>query len=314
MSWRKAALEVNENKNFEKLPSGSTAARLARHKLKRIGSQMERVIEEIKKKSGASRLEEIAKLFERAIYGNTPNVKDLNLYKGAVNRTKTCGGETGFSGKVAHAGKSLVLDFLCLCGKAEDGEPKVCGELVNVNDAGNWNTTTGMNGESNWNIIKGSCENMEFPKSCLAAEVLRAVADFESVLSKGGKTTAPVGKPGFHVYPGVFGICKYARERLSPPTVGCDGGKDYHSCICVYYGVASDWKNIQWLQHMKSALGLLEAAEATQLDITHLRMLQSRAEEIYDEAKMTLEHENPKWRSGSQSYYSCLFLPWALVI
>ncbi|CCD14783.1 unnamed protein product, partial [Trypanosoma congolense IL3000] len=190
--WRKAALEVNESKNFEKLPSGSTAARLARNKLKRIGSQMERVIEEIKKKSGASRLEEIAKLFKRAIYGNAQNEKDVNLYKGAVNRTKTCGGETGFSGKVAHAGKSLVLDFLCLCGKAENGEPKVCGQLVDVAATGNWNTATGANGENNWNIIKGACEKTEFPKSGLAAEGLRAVADFESVLSKGEKTTAPV--------------------------------------------------------------------------------------------------------------------------
>ncbi|CCD13403.1 Variant surface glycoprotein [Trypanosoma congolense IL3000] len=314
MRWRKAALEVNESNNFEKLPSGSTAARLARNKLKRIGSQMERVIEEIKKKSGASRLEEIAKLFKRAIYGNTQNEKDVNLYQGAVNRNETCGGESGFSGKVAHAGKSLVLDFLCLCGKAEGGEPKVCGELVNVNDAGNWNTTTGENGERNWNIIKGACEKTEFPKSGLAAEGLRAVADFENALSKGTKTIAPAGRGNFAVHPGVFGVCNSARYYLTEPAIGCGGGRDRKSCICVYYGAASDWKNIQWLQHTKSALRLLEAAETTQLDMTRLKMLQSRAEEIYEEAKMTLEHENPRWRMRSHSYHPSFFLPWTLLI
>ncbi|CCD13656.1 unnamed protein product, partial [Trypanosoma congolense IL3000] len=187
---------------------------------------MQRLTEEIKKKSGVKRLEEIAKPFKRAIYGNTPSEKDVNLYKGSVNRNETCGGKLGLSGKVAHAGKSLVLDFLRLCGNTENGEPKVCGEFVDVAATGYWNTITGENGETNWNIIKGACEKTEFPKSGLAAEGLRAVADFENALSKGTKAIAPVGQPGFAVHPGVFGICRYARQYLKQPTIACDGGKD----------------------------------------------------------------------------------------
>nr|CAA55938.1 variable surface glycoprotein [Trypanosoma congolense] len=275
--WRKAVVRISTDPEVAKIPSGTPAIKTALERLKVIEKHVEKILQDIQKTSESVDLAKLQTAFSEAIFGNLGEDNE-RTYHGTSSRGQTCG-SSGLGSKGANTGDSLVIDFLCLCAKDSSGIDKACGEDVSIASP-EWTVGSTNSGKQIWTKIRDACIGRTNTKNVTAEYGVSALYDFVAKISV--DTQASSRKPG------LFGTITTAG------TPACDGqNADSNHGICVYYG--TDLKQIKWLQKIKNGIAELEKAhkgEATIRNaITHLKMLGTRAEEIYEEAKATLDQE-----------------------
>ncbi|CCD12192.1 Variant surface glycoprotein [Trypanosoma congolense IL3000] len=299
---------------FQNILSTKTFVSRAQRKLKKIVSQMEKVIKNVQEANTAANLDGIKKDFEAVIgkIGEQTTKED---------RVALCGNPSNNKAGTS-AGKFLILDFLCLCARPciSDKLPNVCGPDIKEN---RWDKTTGdgrsdEKGEETWKILKEGCENRGSTKLADPNAGYVALGEFLTAVSQDTVTT-------YKDKPGIFG--SVYNQRGSGPTGGCTGrGGEGHGA-CLYYGNngKDGGRNIPWVQKFKSGLEKLKKFQnitaSVQSDIMLLKMLQIRAEEIHEDTKAILEleksnHEEATSHSATlnHSYHISLFFPWSLLI
>nr|AAA16960.1 variable surface glycoprotein [Trypanosoma congolense] len=307
-SWSrwKAAVSATAAKGgkFPRLSSDGNGKKLALAKLKNIANQVGQVRRKIEGHGQEKDLNEAKKFFDKAIYGETAGGEwPKDGYPVATSRQATCGTSATAAGTAS--GQSLIQDFLCLCGKqgsSNDADGKECTVKPPVAAswaaAGGGSTGTDKSGEATWREIKAGCNRTGTRRGTrTSADNLQAAIEafLHALASKLSGTTS---------LPGVFGA-----TQGTDLSNGCKGQINSNDGICVVYGTdPAQWTTkIVWLKNMIEALKLLRKAEdatsSIQADLSHLKMLQHRAEEVYLEAQTAVELEKTNFEGpkGNQS-------------
>ncbi|CCD17032.1 unnamed protein product [Trypanosoma congolense IL3000] len=152
-----------------------------------------------------------------------------------------------------------------------------------------------------WASIKKECENLlhQHPKS--TKEGYEVLSDFFTHLKSGGVYRwGSRNVEGSNRKEGMLGTSGWKNGGYGSGPV-CDGKKGSngeHGGICVYYGPETQWEeDIDWLKKLKNALETVDdinnQTATIQRDIEKLQMLQHRAEEIYETAKVISKVQNP---------------------
>ncbi|CCD14314.1 Variant surface glycoprotein [Trypanosoma congolense IL3000] len=290
-------------------PAAMRETAIAQISLNQITQKAHTVLDEINKMDAAKEIENAKAEFNKVIFGENGNESELD--KGALSgvngRTTACGSPGG-GAKGINAGKSLVVDFFCLCARnpEEQGVNQVCGFYVGVKDSKiGWNESDPMGSSTMWASIKGGCGKhmQQHPKS--TAEARHILDQFLKHLKTGGVYRWGNGKTidGSERKEGMLGTGVGNKEDSGngPVCNGKKGGKLPSSPggVCVYYGPKSDnWEEkIEWLKQFETALASVDAVNNQTANIQRstrkLQMLLQRAEEIYETAKVISEVQNP---------------------
>ncbi|CCD11715.1 Variant surface glycoprotein [Trypanosoma congolense IL3000] len=273
-----------------------------------------KILEEIRRMNLSEEIEKAKVEFHKVIYGEDGDEGSLchATVRDMDNRSKACG-VPGEDARGDHAGNNLVVDFFCLCAQRteEDGANKVCGFYVGrISHFYGWSELGPWGSSTMWASIKGGCGKhmQEHPKSTVEA---RHILDqFLKHLKTGGvyrqmksgNTGRDIVVEGSERKEGMLGTGVTVSGVSDFKCDGKEGGKKGSNGaspggVCVYYGPESKWQNIRWLKQFQTALETVDAANnqtaAIQRSIEKLRMLQHRAEEIYETTKVILEIRNP---------------------
>ncbi|CCD14674.1 Variant surface glycoprotein [Trypanosoma congolense IL3000] len=319
--WTNAVKKVSSNStNFMKIPSTNLSIKRARKKLINIVKQVETIIDTIKAANAAASLDRIKKDFGDVI-------GQVGDHTTAIDRAKSCGkpGDRSSGAPGEKAGIFLIMDFLCLCGVSSSNSVRnVCG--YDVKDI-SWDTNRwsgkGLSddtGGETWKILREGCGNRGKQKLANSIAGYEALGEFLTAISK-ETTIAGENKPGLFgsVYSGRDPTCQDKGE-------GCSGQKCKGGGACVYYGGKrkDGGKDIPWVQKFRSGLEKLEKIQninaSITADITLLKMLRIHAEEIYEDAKASLELEEENHEiytayntTVSRSHKPYFVFPWILL-
>ncbi|CCD16325.1 Variant surface glycoprotein [Trypanosoma congolense IL3000] len=296
-------------------PTVTRDAAVAQLGLNQISQRAHTIWEKIKRMNVTKEIGNAKAEFAQVIFGENGNERNLDhtALSGVNGREDACG-KPGGGTKGINAGKSLVVDFFCLCAQRPDGAGinQVCGFYVGSNRENGllgWNDTHGPEGSlTMWSSIKGGCGKhmRQHPKS--SAEAHHILDQFLKHLRTGGvyrwgqnndKSKAVKEKEGMLG----TGVGKEKGDIGNGPV--CDGkkgnkGGQSPSGICVYYGAESNsWEGkIPWLKTFETALATVEEINnqtaTIQRSLEKLQMLLHRAEEIYETTKVMLEIQNPE--------------------
>ncbi|CCD16376.1 Variant surface glycoprotein [Trypanosoma congolense IL3000] len=306
--------QMENSSDYQVQPTITRESAIAQAILKRITQKAHTILDEIKKVNATRNIEKVKAEFAEVIFGDGKNESDL--CQGALNGVQERGAACGASGlrsKGDSAGKSIIVDFFCLCVQNPDtnnGIENVCGVKVGGKDEKHsWGKGGPRGCPSMWASIKKECSNLlhHHPKS--NAEGYEVLEDFLKHLETGGiyRWGSSTFK-GTNLKSGMLGTSVGTDDGGTGSDLICDGKKGYAGKkrgpkesppggVCVYYGTKNEWKNIPWLMKLKSALNKVDTINnqtaSIQRAIEKLQMLQHRAEEIYETAKMISEIQNP---------------------
>ncbi|CCD17448.1 Variant surface glycoprotein [Trypanosoma congolense IL3000] len=306
--------EENSGNNSEAQvkPIVTREAAISQLSLNQITQKAHTILDEIKKMEVTETIEKGKAEFDKVIFGESGNESDLDhtALSGVGGRAAACG-DTGLSRKGGSVGKSLVVDFFCLCVQRPDGEGvnQVCGFYVGSgykNGLLGWNESEPMGSSTMWASIKGGCGKHMHQHPKYTSEARNILDQFLKHLKTGGvyrwidnsqKTVKDSNRRS-----GMLGTSACTENGGSgncniPICNGKEGKKTSSpGGVCVYYGEESEWHNMDWLKQYKTALVSVEAANnktaIMQRYIKKLQMLQHRAEEIYETAKVISEIKN----------------------
>ncbi|CCD13206.1 Variant surface glycoprotein [Trypanosoma congolense IL3000] len=300
--------DVGNHSEAQVKPIVTREAALAQLSLNQITRRTHKIWEEIKKENVEEKIEKAKDEFHKVIFGENGNESDLeqSALKGVNGRADACG-DPGKGSRGYSAGKNLVVDFFCLCVRRTDegGINQVCGFYVGIKDGQlGWNESEPMGSSTMWAAIKGGCGKhiQRHPKS--TAEARHILDQFLKHLKTGGvyRWGSKDKVEGSDRKAGMLGTGVGKNENNGNGPV-CNGKKGKNGQppggICVYYGAESNsWEtNIPWLKPFKTALASVDAVNnqtaSIQRVIKKLQMLQHRAEEIYETAKVMSEIHSP---------------------
>ncbi|CCD13822.1 Variant surface glycoprotein [Trypanosoma congolense IL3000] len=309
--WMIAVASVDTNSTgFKKLTSTNLFVKRAQMKLIKIVKQAEKIIKSIEAEGSATFLEEIKKDFGDA-------VGEIGDQTKKADRATECG-PGNLSGPGSKAGKFLIMDFLCLCSKPciSDYLPSVCGpDLKDIR----WDKTSRSGegksdekGEKTWKILQEGCESRPKPTRADPVAGYAALGEFLTAISQDAGISDK-NKTGL--------LGSIQKDRGTNVVAGgCSGRNKAGHGTCLFYG--DGWRdggnNIPWVQKFRSGLKKLERIQKRdafiQRLIGHLEMIQIRAEEIYEDAKMTLDYEDTEKTTQSHCRHTRFFLPWVLLL
>ncbi|CCD11730.1 Variant surface glycoprotein [Trypanosoma congolense IL3000] len=306
-------------------PSTAREAAVAVAILSLITKKAHTILEDIRKVSATTDIENAKLEFAQVIFGEGGN--ESHLCEGALkdvgDRATACG-LTGLTSKGASAGKNLVVDFFCLCAMRTDGKgtENVCSVKVGgkgKSDYHGWGDNKGPSGSSSmWASVKKACVNLlhTHPKSI--KEGHEVIEDFLTHLKDGGLyrwgTTNNNGVEGSSRKAGMLGTSVGPKEGDHGSGLVCDGKRGEKDVIsprrsgggntvksggvCVYYGPEKWEDNIDWLRKYKTALETTDAINSKtttiQRKIEKLQMLLHYAEKIYETTKVITEIQKPQ--------------------
>ncbi|CCD13945.1 Variant surface glycoprotein [Trypanosoma congolense IL3000] len=336
-------------------PTLTRETALAQLSLNQITQKAHTILEEIKKIKVSENIERAKAEFNQVIFGENGNESELchATVKDVGNRTAVCG-SPGAEEKGSHAGNNLVVDFFCLCAQRtdEEGVNQVCGFYVGrISHFYGWDDKNGPWGSSTmWASIKGGCSKHMHEHTKSTAEARHILDQFLKHLKMGGvymwgESSSGKVEEG-NQKAGMLGTAvgkKGATDGNGPVCDGKKGGKTggrnvNPGGVCAYYGEDNQWENISWKKQLNIALNTVEninnQTATIQRDIEKLQMLQHRAEEMYETAKVISEFQNTvgvpealqnatgnltafnttRIRSYSYSRHAYFALPWVLFL
>ncbi|CCD16883.1 Variant surface glycoprotein [Trypanosoma congolense IL3000] len=293
--WKKAVEEVISGPtHVKKLPASSPVVRVARFKLIKIEDRVEEILRDIREKSESAGLGQLNKTLQEAIFGEGSEGKLLPYQYS--NRADNCGKISTYrQGTNTAGGKSMAHDFICLCAtnkgsvkKPSEGGDNCLGGVASTKEWEQGDRGTG-NLETIWKSIKDECSQMvKRPSS--SSNLEDALHSFLDEIADKRGIKAPV------LY-GVLGRLRPTSYRSGAACNGENGSQLLEGGgACVIYKVKNgpnQEPDIPWFDKLKEAIEQLERIKNTtdsiRHDITELKMLRSRAEEIYETAASTAD-------------------------
>ncbi|CCD14365.1 Variant surface glycoprotein [Trypanosoma congolense IL3000] len=305
--------DVGNNSETQVKTTVTREAALAQLTLNQITQKAHKILDDIKKMNVTKEIGKAKAEFDKVIFGDGGNESELcqDTVNGMDNRSEVCG-------KLVMGQKEMVLErtllwiSFCLCAQRtvnSEGINQVCGFYVGrIDNYYGWSEQGPWGSSTMWASIKGGCGKymQQHPKS--TGEARHILDQFLKHLETGG--VYRWGDSGDKVdgserKAGMLGTGAGKKDGSgSGNSLVCNGKKggklpSSPGGICVYYGPESDhWNNnIPWVKQFQTALTTLNLANnqtaTIQRSFKKLQMLQHRAEQIYETAKVMLKVQNP---------------------
>ncbi|CCD15238.1 Variant surface glycoprotein [Trypanosoma congolense IL3000] len=318
----------------ERINTQTEEAKSAQTQLIGISRDARKLLEEIKKVNPEGEAQKARNAFNAVIFGE--HGKEGDLSQGELrgvegSRLRSCGSKDK---EGTTAGKSLLVDFFCLCAKHDEAEGvnNVCGVSVGDGVGMGWGTKLQL-ADTMWNAVKDGCKMFAPQRVTSTQDGYSLYHEFLEKVKAGAKVK--LNNSGTVQQHGMLGTAVSASRDTN---FNCNGQKKVittrdkiSSGICVFYGVGKVKEGIIWLKKFKEGLQLIDKLNTETASWQHqLTTLLNRARELYEKVKANTQqeeedteespltqHPNPDETENTDSTTRSMrhsFLAWALLL